>query len=94
MPAHRILFDIEIARKLEGLTAFTQTFSTASHTVPATTSLAPPAGGVGAAAGGWDTATNRNLAIASITAIRVDLDSLYKVVTALIDDLQTLKALE
>jgi len=69
-------------------TAFTQTYSTASKTVPAITSLAAPAGGVGVAAGGWSSAADRDLAIASINAIRTNLESLYKVVTAMIDDLQ------
>lgn len=68
--------------------AYTQTFSTASKTLPAVTSLAAPAGGTGAAAGGWDTAANRDLAITAINAIRTDHESLMKVVTALIDDLQ------
>lgn len=71
-------------------TAFTQTFSTASHTVPAATQLAAPAGGTGTAAGGWDTAANRNLAITSINAARTDIDALKQVVNGLIDDLQAL----
>ena len=69
-------------------TAYTQTYNTASKTVPAITSLAAPAGGTGTSAGGYDTASNRNLMITSQNAIRTDLTSLYKVVTQIIDDLQ------
>ena len=69
-------------------TAYTQTYATALKTLPAITSLAAPAGGTGTAAGGYDTSTNRNLMITSHNAIRTDLESLYKVVTAMIDDLQ------
>jgi hypothetical protein len=59
---------------------FTQTYSTAAltvptvtYTAPAVTAVAAPAGGTGATAGGWDTAANRDLAIASITATETDL---------------------
>jgi hypothetical protein len=45
---------------------------TASDAAAATVS-APPAGGTGAAAGGWDTAPNRDLAIASINALIADV---------------------
>lgn len=68
--------------------AYTQTFSTASRTVPAATAVDPPAGGTGATAGAYDTAGNRNLMIASLTAVIADVAELRKVVTALIDDLQ------
>lgn len=70
--------------------AYTQTYTTASKTMPATTQLTTPAGGIGTAAGGWDTAGNRDLAIASINAARTDIDALKQVVTQLIDDLQAL----
>lgn len=46
------------------------------HSTPlATTTVAGviPAGGVGAAAGGWDTAGNRDTAITTITEIKTDL---------------------
>lgn len=69
-------------------TTYTQTYSTASATMPAATSLAIPAGGTGAAAGGWDTAGNRDLAITAMNAIRTDLDNVKKVVNQLIDDQQ------
>lgn len=39
----------------------------------AITQLTCPAGGTGAAAGGWDTAGNRDLAIASINAAKADI---------------------
>lgn len=70
--------------------AYTQTYATAAKTVPAATQLAAPAGGTGTAAGGWDTAGNRDLAIASINAAKTDIEELKKVVNALIDDLQAL----
>jgi hypothetical protein len=40
-----------------------------SSAAPATVAAAAPAGGVGAAAGGWDTAAHRDAAIATINAI-------------------------
>ena len=68
--------------------AYTQTYSTADRTVPAATQSTPPAGGTGTTAGAYDTAENRDLMIASITAGAADLLALKKVVNALIDDLQ------
>lgn len=67
---------------------YTQTFSTASRTVPAATAVNPPAGGTGAAAGGYDTAGNRDLAITSLTAVIADVATLRQIVTGIIDDLQ------
>ena len=67
---------------------YTQTFSTASRTVSTATAVNPPAGGTGAAAGGYDTAGNRDLMITSLTAVIADVAVLRQVVTALIDDLQ------
>lgn len=54
----------------------------------AITALAPPAGGVGAAAGAWDTAVNRDAAIASITALRADVTALRTTVADLITALK------
>lgn len=71
-------------------TAYTQTYATAASTVPAATALTPPAGGTGATAGAYDTAGNRDLMIASITATQADLLALKKVVNQMIDDLQSL----
>ena len=72
-------------------TAFDQTnYSAASHTHAAVTQLAAPAGGTGTAAGGWDTAANRNLAITSINAARTDIANVKQVLNALIDELQAL----
>lgn len=70
--------------------AYTQTYTTAAKTVPNATAVNPPAGGTGTAAGGYDTAANRNLMITSLTNVIADVDALRKVVTALIDDLQAL----
>jgi hypothetical protein len=70
--------------------AYTQTYSTASKTHAAITQLACPAGGTGTAAGGWSTAANRDLAIASINAARADIANLKQVVNAMIDDFQAI----
>ena len=43
----------------------------------ATTATVMPAGGTGAAAGGWDTAQNRDLAIAAFNNLRIDHDELH-----------------
>jgi hypothetical protein len=71
-------------------TAFTQTYSTASHTHAAVTSVAAPAGGTGTAAGGWDTSVNRDAAITCINAIRTDVTNVKNTLNGLIDDLQAL----
>lgn len=92
--------------------AYTQTYSTADKTHAAQTATgiaanvpaAAPAGGTGTAAGGWDTAANRNSAITTINGLRtwalemdgdyeallVDVTDLKQLVNALIDDLQAL----
>lgn len=49
---------------------------TATPTVVAAVAGAIPAGGVGAAAGGWDTAGNRDTAITTITEIKAQLNAL------------------
>lgn len=49
-----------------------QRTTTAFAAFSAQTQLAPPAGGTGAAAGGYDTAPNRDAAITSLTAARTD----------------------
>lgn len=68
--------------------ALTQTYSTASATHAAVTQLAAPAGGTGVAAGGWSTAANRDLAIASINAARNDIANLKNFVNEVVDRLQ------
>lgn len=55
----------------------------------ATTATAMPAGGTGAAAGGWDTAENRDLAIAAFNNLRIDHDALHTQVNALLAVLRT-----
>lgn len=57
--------------------------TTAYAAVAAQTQLAPPAGGTGAAAGGWDTAGNRDLGITSLTAARTDVGVVITELTAL-----------
>ena len=71
-------------------TAYTQTYSTASKTVPNGTASDPPAGGTGATAGAYDTAAHRNAMITSLTNCIADVTALKKVVNAIIDDLQVL----
>ena len=75
-------------------TAYTQTYATADKTHAAVTQLAAPAGGAGAAAGGWDTAANRDLAITSINAARDDIADVKQLVNSVIDDLQALGLLQ
>lgn len=70
--------------------AYTQTYATAARTHTALTSAAMPAGGAGAAAGAWDTAANRDQAIAEFAALRTDVTQLKNLLNALIDDLQAL----
>ena len=70
--------------------AYTQTYATADKTHAAETSADFPAGGVGAAAGGWDTAANRDLAITRFNALRVDVADVKQLVNSIIDDLQAL----
>lgn len=70
--------------------AYTQTYATADKTHAAMTSAAMPAGGTGAAAGAWDTAANRDSAIAQFAALRNDVIDLKQLVNAVIDDLQAL----
>lgn len=61
-----------------------QGVATAVAAVPA----AAPAGGTGAAAGGWDTAGNRDLAIAAINGLRTDVIELQTQLNALINALK------
>jgi len=56
----------------------------ASVTATTATQSAAPAGGTGATAGAYDTAANRDLAIASINAARTDIAALIVTVDALI----------
>jgi propanediol dehydratase small subunit len=58
--------------------------ATAVVAVPA----AAPAGGTGATAGAYDTAVNRDAAIATINGLRLDVIELQAVVNGLIDKLQ------
>lgn len=75
-------------------TALTQTYSTASATHAAVTSTVMPAGGVGAAAGGWSTAANRDLAIAAFANDRTDLANLKNFVNQIVDQLQAIGLLQ
>ena len=70
--------------------AYTQTYATADKTHAAETSADFPAGGVGTAAGGWDTAANRDAAITRFNALRVDVADVKQLVNSIIDDLQAL----
>lgn len=75
-------------------TVLTQTYNTTSATHAAMVSAAAPAGGVGVAAGGWSTAANRDLAIASINNLRTDVINLKNFLNALVDQLQALGLLQ
>lgn len=75
-------------------TALTQTYATTSAVHAAVTQLAAPAGGTGLAAGGWSTAANRDLAIASINAARTDIANLKNFVNQIVDQLQALGLLQ
>lgn len=59
--------------------------------IATTTPAAAPAGGVGAAAGGWDTAVNRDAAIATINSTRALADELKTQVNALLAELRASK---
>lgn len=72
------------------VSTYTQTYATVDRTHAAMTSAAMPAGGTGAAAGGWDTAVNRDQAIAEFAALRNDVLDLKQLVNGLIDDLQAM----
>ena len=52
-------------------------------TPAAAVAIAAPVGGVGAAAGGWDTAGNRDLAITTINALVTDVAALRATVALL-----------
>lgn len=71
-------------------TAFTQTYSTASHTQSNLTASNPPAGGVGATAGAYDTAAHRDAMITSLTNLIADHTNTKQVLNALIDDMQAI----
>ncbi len=57
--------------------------------VPAPTAVNPPAGGVGATAGAYDTAGNRDLMITSVTAAIADIAAMKVVVDGLLGKLRT-----
>lgn len=59
---------------------------TVSRTMAADTSADFPAGGVGAAAGGWDTAANRDLAITRFNALRADVNIIRNNLRQLLTD--------
>ena len=92
--------------------AYTQTYATADKTnaaigataIAAVIPAAAPAGGTGTAAGGWDTAANRDAAITTINDLRswivevdadyeallVDVTDAKQLLNSIIDDLQAL----
>lgn len=57
--------------------------STHSPSTLTTQSAAAPAGGTGTAAGGWDTAANRDAAIATINNLRTRVSQLEAALQAL-----------
>lgn len=66
-------------------------FGTVVSNAAATTATAMPAGGTGAAEGGWDTAGNRDAAIAAFNNLRIDHNALYTQFQALLTVLRTNK---
>lgn len=72
------------------LKAIWSTGAAVSSSVAAVPSAAP-AGGVGAAAGGWDTAGNRDLAIATINGSRTLIIELQAQLNALLVELRNRK---
>ena len=65
--------------RLSGLAAVADASAATATAIAAAVPAAAPAGGTGAAAGAWDTAANRDLAITTINdlrthAIEMDLD--------------------
>jgi hypothetical protein len=58
----------------------------------AVSALAPPAGGTGTTAGAYDTAANRDLLIASVTALRTNLIATRAEVAKLVTDIAALRA--
>ena len=61
-------------------------------TIAATVPAAAPAGGTGAAAGAWDTAANRNLAITTINDLRthaIEMDLDYEALLVDVADIRT-----
>ena len=72
------------------LKAIWSTGAAVSSSVAAVPSAAP-AGGVGAAAGGWDTAGNRDLAIATINDSRTLIIELQAQLNALLVELRNRK---
>lgn len=72
-------------------TTYVETYSTPARTIPAATYVDPtatitavaPAGGTGAAAGGWDTAGHRDTAITTINELKTLAESLKTQIIAL-----------
>jgi len=81
---------VQLPRIPASPSAYTQTYSTALRTVANATAVNPPAGGTGATEGAYDTAAHRDEMITSLTAANADILALKKVVTAIIDDLQSI----
>lgn len=84
-----------IVRPLKGLlpqqSAYTQTYSTASKTVPAATQAAvATTGASNSSPYGYTGAAQADAIVAAVNAAGADILALKKVVTALIDDLQAL----
>lgn len=66
---------VKVVTSTDPKTEFADVFTTVVAALPiADVAGSVPAGGVGAAAGGWDTAGNRDTAIATITEIKTQLN--------------------
>ena len=74
--------------------AYTQTFSTASRTVPNATAAAVDATAATNVTPFGYTAAQADGIIAAVNALRTDVDAVRQVVTAVIDDLQAVGLLQ
>ena len=96
MSVNNILTEVAAKRRAASVASYTQTYTTASRTVPNATAAAVATTGLVDAVTGnfaYDTAAQGDAVAVAINAIIADVDALRKVVTAIIDDLQTMKVL-
>ena len=80
---------IDLIPFFEAMQQIVQKQGEAVSDAAAATALAPPVGGSGATAGAYDNAANRDLMIASLTAVIADVDDIRTQFNALLDELQS-----
>lgn len=86
-------FEIDVTNdvvtvKIDGVQVFGEQAAAIAN-IAAATASAFPAGGTGAAAGAWDTAANRDLAIAAFAAALVDIADIRTQMNDLLAKLRT-----